>query len=547
MDILKSFENLHFLVRGIDPEKIEVSEIFKNCILKSSNSEDFYKSWSSDLKQKFPNGDWRTVNGAKVFINNGKVVAGLDGFNGEIDKFFEERKVKKETEQTPKEKLADLKDQSKKLREKRDKEVEGLGDDYSRSEVRRKYEKELSDAGDQILKVTREIYADKETGKLDFAAIAKDSGNKEIETSLDGKDNMFGMQAQFAFKELASHINNATFEIGSKSMTWKEALKKGEEQRISFEDLESKLDLGRARRMFPSLDIKLEDGFLSISSKKGDGNMTLSLNRLIELSSLMEKRPSNSVKNVSASFNKEHALTDLIELKKKGVPVSQVAKDLEELKKFDGLKKDIDDAKKKVDDYAISAKDIKTDYYEALERYNKLNKYSSSAVKKETKDTYDQAKIEYNKFEAEERKLRNDLSAAQSKSKYRSATKHIFDKPEYRRVNSKGWSEGNHLENIADNMKKDVNLFTSTVDLLANKELREEGKTNKRGFTKKGEKTLKEYQKKFDNAYYDSEKVKMYEAVQGSLSSGKFTGEDVLIGEELLKVNKEEYDRIKNK
>ncbi len=97
MDILKSFENLHLLVRGIDPEKIEVSEIFKNCILKSSNSEDFYKSWSSDLKQKFPSGDWRTVNGAKVFINNGKVVAGLDGFNGEIDKFFKEKESKKGT------------------------------------------------------------------------------------------------------------------------------------------------------------------------------------------------------------------------------------------------------------------------------------------------------------------------------------------------------------------------------------------------------------------------------------------------------------------
>ncbi len=95
MDILKSFENLHLLVRGIEPDKFEVSKIFKNCILKSNSSEDFYKSWSIDLQKQFPNGVWRTVSGAKVFINNGRVVAGLEGFNGEIDKFFKEREAKK--------------------------------------------------------------------------------------------------------------------------------------------------------------------------------------------------------------------------------------------------------------------------------------------------------------------------------------------------------------------------------------------------------------------------------------------------------------------
>lgn len=57
--------------------------------------ENFEKSFSSDLQSKFPNGGWRTVNGAKVFINNGKVVAGLGGFNKEIDKFFEGKKGKK--------------------------------------------------------------------------------------------------------------------------------------------------------------------------------------------------------------------------------------------------------------------------------------------------------------------------------------------------------------------------------------------------------------------------------------------------------------------
>ena len=50
------------------------------------------KSWSGDLQKRFPKGDWRTINGAKVFINDGKVIAGLDGFNKEIDKFFESKK-----------------------------------------------------------------------------------------------------------------------------------------------------------------------------------------------------------------------------------------------------------------------------------------------------------------------------------------------------------------------------------------------------------------------------------------------------------------------
>src|SRR6056297_2814974 len=50
------------------------------------------KSWSNDLNKKFPKGEWKTINGAKVFINDGKVVAGLDGFNGEIDNFFDKEK-----------------------------------------------------------------------------------------------------------------------------------------------------------------------------------------------------------------------------------------------------------------------------------------------------------------------------------------------------------------------------------------------------------------------------------------------------------------------
>jgi 8-oxo-dGTP pyrophosphatase MutT (NUDIX family)/predicted GNAT family acetyltransferase len=57
--------------------------------------DDIFKSWSSDLKNRFPNGDWRTINGAKVFINNGRVIAGLDGFNGMIDNYFKENKESK--------------------------------------------------------------------------------------------------------------------------------------------------------------------------------------------------------------------------------------------------------------------------------------------------------------------------------------------------------------------------------------------------------------------------------------------------------------------
>lgn len=64
---------------------------FKENLIGAVDRDSFDKSWSSDLQSKFPNGVWRTVNGAKVFINNGKVIAGLDGFNGEIDKFFEGR------------------------------------------------------------------------------------------------------------------------------------------------------------------------------------------------------------------------------------------------------------------------------------------------------------------------------------------------------------------------------------------------------------------------------------------------------------------------
>lgn len=86
----------HFEEMIVDSERDReiVKSILQNCLDSCSDVDEFKKSWSGDLQKRFPNGGWRTVNGAKIFINNGKVVAGLDGFNGEIDKFFEGRKGK---------------------------------------------------------------------------------------------------------------------------------------------------------------------------------------------------------------------------------------------------------------------------------------------------------------------------------------------------------------------------------------------------------------------------------------------------------------------
>ena len=60
----------------------------------SYNRDLFEKSWSKDLQNRLPNGSWKTINGARVFVNDGKVVAGLGGFNKEIDKFFDGKKGK---------------------------------------------------------------------------------------------------------------------------------------------------------------------------------------------------------------------------------------------------------------------------------------------------------------------------------------------------------------------------------------------------------------------------------------------------------------------
>lgn len=76
-------------MKPFEVEVLEKSIEQKGNMLKSCYDDDIFKSWSGDLQKRFPNGNWKTVNGAKVFVNGGKVVAGLAGFNGEIDKFFD--------------------------------------------------------------------------------------------------------------------------------------------------------------------------------------------------------------------------------------------------------------------------------------------------------------------------------------------------------------------------------------------------------------------------------------------------------------------------
>jgi hypothetical protein len=77
--------------KRFETEILEKSIIQKGNLLKSCFDDELFKSWSGDLQKRFPNAQWKTINGARVLVNGGKVVAGLDGFNGEIDKFFEEK------------------------------------------------------------------------------------------------------------------------------------------------------------------------------------------------------------------------------------------------------------------------------------------------------------------------------------------------------------------------------------------------------------------------------------------------------------------------
>jgi hypothetical protein len=72
--------------------KVIVNTSLMKCLKQSEDKEDFLKGFGADLEKKFPNGSWKTVGGSKVFVNNGKVIAGLDGFNKEIDSFFDKKK-----------------------------------------------------------------------------------------------------------------------------------------------------------------------------------------------------------------------------------------------------------------------------------------------------------------------------------------------------------------------------------------------------------------------------------------------------------------------
>jgi len=81
---------------------------FEDNLISCVDRDSFDKSWSSDLAKKFPEGGWRTINGASVFINNGKVIAGLDGFNKEIDTFFEQKGKKTEGKKKENNKMESL-------------------------------------------------------------------------------------------------------------------------------------------------------------------------------------------------------------------------------------------------------------------------------------------------------------------------------------------------------------------------------------------------------------------------------------------------------
>ena len=93
-DIIKAQNDLIFQQRSmiLGTDECAVTSSFKKCLLSAKDKNEFEKSWSSDLQANFPDGVWRKINGASVFINNGKVIAGLGGFNGAIDKFFEDKK-----------------------------------------------------------------------------------------------------------------------------------------------------------------------------------------------------------------------------------------------------------------------------------------------------------------------------------------------------------------------------------------------------------------------------------------------------------------------
>lgn len=79
-----------------DNTEVILKASIQESLEKSGSKEEFEKAFSTDLQKRFPNGKWVTINGSHVFINGGKVIAGLGGFNKEIDKFFDGKKDKNE-------------------------------------------------------------------------------------------------------------------------------------------------------------------------------------------------------------------------------------------------------------------------------------------------------------------------------------------------------------------------------------------------------------------------------------------------------------------
>jgi len=84
---------------GFINSNIPEMETDENIILKGFINIPISKSFSSDIEDKFPGGEWKTINGAKVYVHDGKVVAGLEGFNGKIDDFFAKKETKTESKE----------------------------------------------------------------------------------------------------------------------------------------------------------------------------------------------------------------------------------------------------------------------------------------------------------------------------------------------------------------------------------------------------------------------------------------------------------------
>jgi hypothetical protein len=138
-----------------------------------------------------PSGSWRTINGAKVFINGGKVVAGLNGFNDHIDKFFSEKKAKQGESGGGdiKEKLNNLQNQVDKLSKTEKLSNGGMSDKYYKvlnefQNTRKEYNKFLDKKRDEKLN-SKEYKKDQELAqqKIDREEKRKQRENEVTSTT----------------------------------------------------------------------------------------------------------------------------------------------------------------------------------------------------------------------------------------------------------------------------------------------------------------------------------------------------------------------------